>query len=91
MEDNREKQQRKKRVQNGQQAQKMFSFRIDLDLLNFVKSHANAGRWINDLIWRAKLKEGAKDGILDDELAREFEDEDENPQTRSEFIRDYQA
>jgi hypothetical protein len=35
---------------NGSQSQKMMNFRLDLDLLDWLDSKPNKGRYINDLI-----------------------------------------
>lgn len=34
----------------GERTKKMFSFRLDLDLVDYLNSQANKGRFINDLI-----------------------------------------
>lgn len=35
---------------NGSQSQKMMNFRLDLDLLQWLNTKPNKGRYINDLI-----------------------------------------
>lgn len=35
---------------NGSQSQKMMNFRLDLDLLQWLSTKPNKGRYINDLI-----------------------------------------
>lgn len=35
---------------NGSQSQKMMNFRLDLDLLDWLSTKPNKGRYINDLI-----------------------------------------
>lgn len=41
---------RKAPVPNGSTSQKMMNFRLDLDLLPWLNSKPNKGRYINDLI-----------------------------------------
>ena len=41
---------RKKPTPNGSQSQKMMNFRLDLDLLPWLNSKPNKGRYLNDLI-----------------------------------------
>lgn len=35
---------------NGSQSQKMMNFRLDLDLLQWLSTKPNKGRYLNDLI-----------------------------------------
>lgn len=37
----------------GARTQKMFSFRLDLDLVEYLESQPNKGRFLNDLIREA--------------------------------------
>lgn len=41
---------RKARAGKGEQAQKMMSFRVDLDNWQWLTRYPNKGRYINDLI-----------------------------------------
>lgn len=41
---------RKAPVPNGSQSQKMMNFRLDLDLLPWLNTKPNKGRYLNDLI-----------------------------------------
>lgn len=50
---------RKTYAKNGERSQKMMAFRCDNDLLEWLTSQSNKGRYINDLI-RADMKEAAK-------------------------------
>lgn len=42
--------QERKKSPKGVRTQKMFSFRIDLDLVGYLESQPNKGRFINDLL-----------------------------------------
>lgn len=53
-------QQRKAYAKRGEAAQKMISLRIDTKLLPWLKSKANMGRYINELI-----RKDMKDAWLD--------------------------
>lgn len=41
---------------NGVITQKMVSFRVDIENLNWLMSHPNKGRYLNDLIERDRTK-----------------------------------
>ena len=45
-----EKQERKKRSQNGERSQQMMSFRLDKAALNYLEHVRNKGRLMNELI-----------------------------------------
>lgn len=45
------KQERKKGRRNGAITQKVYSFRLDGDLIDWLSRQPNKGRYINDLIW----------------------------------------
>lgn len=45
-----EKQERKKRSQNGERSQKMMSFRLDKAAVNYLEHVRNKGRLMNELI-----------------------------------------
>lgn len=45
-----EKQERKKRSQNGERSQKMMSFRLDKAAVNYLQHVRNKGRLMNELI-----------------------------------------
>lgn len=51
---NNEKQPRKKYNAAGERGQKMMAFRLDLDLEGWLNKQANKGRYINDLIRKAR-------------------------------------
>lgn len=59
-----EKQSRKGRPGTGL-TQKHVAFRMDLDLIDFYRAHQNSGRWLNDLIRRAKDTEGWPEDCAD--------------------------
>lgn len=42
--------QERKKSPKGERTQKMFSFRLDFDLIDYLDSQPNKGRFINDLI-----------------------------------------
>lgn len=44
------KQERKKRAPKGQRTQRMMSFRLDDDVMQFLDQQPNKGRFINQLI-----------------------------------------
>ena len=46
----KEKQQRKKYAPAGERGQVMTTFRLDSDLVEWLKKQANKGRYINNLI-----------------------------------------
>lgn len=55
MEEEKEKQQRKQRVKNGERTSKMVSFRADELTIQILSKVANKGRLINNLVkqwWR---------------------------------------
>lgn len=47
---------RKARSKNGERGQKMMSFRVDVDNLEWLESQTNKGRYINELIAADRLK-----------------------------------
>lgn len=46
--------QERKKSPKGERTQKMFSFRLDLDLVDYLESQPNKGRFLNELIRQAK-------------------------------------
>lgn len=44
------KQERKKGRVNGSRTQKVYSFRLDEDLIGWLDLHQNKGRYLNELI-----------------------------------------
>lgn len=48
------KQQRKERAANGGSTQKMMSFRIDADIVEYLNTQRNKGRTVNDALRRWK-------------------------------------
>lgn len=50
MEKNEKSQERKKGRVNGSITQKVYSFRLDGDLIDWLYQHPNKGRYLNDLI-----------------------------------------
>lgn len=50
MEKNEKSQERKKGRVNGSITQKVYSFRLDGDLIDWLSRQPNKGRYINDLI-----------------------------------------
>ena len=50
MEKNEKSQERKKGRVNGSITQKVYSFRLDGDLIDWLYRQSNKGRYINDLI-----------------------------------------
>lgn len=50
MEEEKTVQARKQYGKRGEKSQKLIAFRADIDLLDWLKSQANMGRYINDLI-----------------------------------------
>lgn len=50
MSDEKRTQPRKAYAPDGQKSQKMMAFRVDNDLLDWLNSQPNKGRYINDLI-----------------------------------------
>lgn len=60
MEEERTVQARKQYGKRGEKSQKLIAFRVDIDLLYWLKSQANMGRYINDLI-RADKKRFSAD------------------------------
>ena len=60
-ESNQEEQQRtrKEYAKKGERSQKMMSFRVDNDLIDWLESQTNKGRYINNLIADDKRKRGA--------------------------------
>lgn len=49
-----QKQERKRGRERGKVTQKVFSFRIDFENLQWLEMQPNKGRYINDLIERAR-------------------------------------
>lgn len=60
MEEEKTVQARKQYGKRGEKSQKLIAFRADIDLLDWLKSQANMGRYINDLI-RADKKRFSAD------------------------------
>lgn len=50
---------RKEYGKKGERTQKMMSFRVDNDLIEWLESQPNKGRYINNLIADDKKKRGA--------------------------------
>lgn len=50
MEKNEKSQERKKGRVNGSITQKVYSFRLDGDLIEWLYQHSNKGRYLNNLI-----------------------------------------
>lgn len=50
---------RKEYGKKGERTQKMMSFRVDNDLIEWLESQPNKGRYINNLIAEDKKKWGA--------------------------------
>ena len=50
---------RKEYGKKGERTQKMMSFRVDNDLIEWLESQPNKGRYINNLIAEDKKKQGA--------------------------------
>lgn len=50
---------RKEYGKKGERTQKMMSFRVDNDLIEWLESQPNKGRYINTLIAEDKNKRGA--------------------------------
>lgn len=53
---------RKAYAPKGERSQKMMSFRVDLDNINWLEAQPNKGRYINDLIeadrkWRSSKRD----------------------------------
>lgn len=46
--------QERKKSPKGERTQKLFSFRLDLDLIEYLDSQPNKGRFINELIRQEK-------------------------------------
>lgn len=49
-------QQRKEYAQRGTRTQKMMSFRLDAENIEFLEQQVNKGRFINDLIAKARTQ-----------------------------------
>lgn len=47
---------KKEGIKRGARTQKAMAFRLDNDLAEWVSSHANKGRYINDLIRADKAR-----------------------------------
>ena len=50
MEKNEKSQERKKGRVNGSRTQKVYSFRLDEDLIGWLDTRKNKGRYLNELI-----------------------------------------
>lgn len=50
------KQERRVYAEKGTRSQKMMTFRIDLENIEFLDKQANKGRYINDLIAKARAQ-----------------------------------
>lgn len=51
------KQERRVYAEKGTRSQKMMTFRIDLENIEFLDKQMNKGRYINDLIAKARAQE----------------------------------
>lgn len=45
---------------DGERGQKMMSFRLDLENIDYLSTFPNKGRYINELIARERLKGGGQ-------------------------------
>lgn len=50
MEEEKTVQSRKTYGKRGEKSQKLIAFRCDIELLDWLKSQANMGRYLNDLV-----------------------------------------
>lgn len=50
---------RKEYAPKGQRSQKMVTFRLDLENIDWLEQHQNKGRYINELIAADKQQRGA--------------------------------
>lgn len=50
------KQERRVYAEKGTRSQKMMTFRIDLENIEFLEKQSNKGRYINDLIAKARAQ-----------------------------------
>lgn len=75
MEKKTEKQARKERAKNGEKTQKMMSFRLDSENLEWLQGIKNKGRLINDLIKRRR----------EEERRWRYYDEDDQPDSRFDY------
>lgn len=55
-EQERKKQERRVYAEKGTRSQKMMTFRIDLENIEFLDKQMNKGRYINDLIAKARAQ-----------------------------------
>lgn len=60
MEEEKKVQVRKQYGKRGEKSQKLIAFRCDIELLDWLKSQANMGRYLNDLV-RADKKRFSAD------------------------------
>lgn len=60
MEEEKKVQARKQYGKRGEKSQKLIAFRCDIELLDWLKSQANMGRYLNDLV-RADKKRFSAD------------------------------
>lgn len=60
MEEEKTVQARKQYGKRGEKSQKLIAFRADIELLDWLKSQANMGRYLNDLV-RADKKRFSAD------------------------------
>lgn len=60
MEEEKTVQARKQYSKRGEKSQKLIAFRCDIELLDWLKSQANMGRYLNDLV-RADKKRFSDD------------------------------
>lgn len=60
MEEEKIVQARKQYGKRGEKSQKLIAFRCDIELLDWLKSQANMGRYLNDLV-RADKKRFSAD------------------------------
>lgn len=60
MEEEKTVQSRKQYGKRGEKSQKLIAFRADIELLDWLKSQANMGRYLNDLV-RADKKRFSAD------------------------------
>ena len=62
MSDEKRTQPRKAYAPDGQKSQKMMAFRVDNDLLDWLNSQPNKGRYINELIRTDKKRQQSVSG-----------------------------
>lgn len=83
MEENKEKQKRKKPAKSGERTQKLMAIRIDIENWEWLQGVLNKGRLINDLIARRRAEE-RRWRTSRDEVEN---DEDEQPDNRFDYLK----